>query len=89
VTKFLEFSLSGQEPKKYMDNVYNPELGAILREKNHLVYTLSDRTFIINYFTYVGDLYEDIPIDVFLSYYFLSKYDVYIDLDNHCLYIER
>ncbi len=72
---------------KYSDNIFNRELGAILREKNRLDYTLGDRIFKHDYFYFVEN--ENVPIDVFLSYSFLSKYDVYIDLDNHCLYIER
>ncbi len=86
---YLDTGNYGYRNDKYSDNIYNRELGAILREKNRLDYTLGDRTFKHNYFYFVGNIYENIPIDVFLSYSFLSKYDVYIDLDNHALYIER
>jgi hypothetical protein len=86
---YLDTGNYGYRNGEYSDNVYNQELGAILREKNRLDYKIGDRIFKHNYFYFVGDLYENVPIDVFLSYSFLSKYDVYIDLDNHCLYIER
>ncbi len=72
---------------KYLDNVFNLELGNILNEKNRLNYFLSNRKFTQNNFIYIQN--ENIPVDLFLGYPFLSQYDVYIDLDNHSLYIER
>jgi REP element-mobilizing transposase RayT len=33
--------------------------------------------------------YQNIPVDVLLGYRFLTKYDVFLDLDNKILYIEK
>jgi hypothetical protein len=57
--------------------------------KNGLTYEFSGRKFKINRFAYLGEINKNAPIDAFIGYYFLQRYDVLLDLDNNVFYIEK
>jgi hypothetical protein len=71
------------------DIILNREIRDKGVEKKYLEYEFSGRRFRINKFAYLGEINKNAPIDAFIGYYFLQRYDVFLDLDNKVFYIEK
>jgi len=76
---------------KYYDVVLNKELSEFIMKENNTAFEISGRKFKGNrfYTAFNQEVIEGFPIDLFLGYDFLRKYDVFIDKGNMNLYIEK
>ena len=74
----------------YYDNILNREIYELYRRNRN--FTISGRRFRNNYLWYSPrrDAEENIaPMDLLLGYTLLTNYDVFIDIENKKMYIEK
>jgi hypothetical protein len=86
----LDTGSNFREGNDYYNIILNKEISEYITDKNDIIFEISGRKFKQNRFkTFDGNIIEDVPMDLFLGYDFLRKYDVLIEKGNMRLYIEK